>query len=741
MKTKPRKFVSILLALVAVFSLITFAPAPAHAATGPVTINVATLTNTKQDNLSAVATESQWSYSYSDGAGRLSLGTSAPNSGHGNYTLVGTNDNIRVYVPYSGSNIILDHATIGNILCMGTNTITLDNTKITNPDGFTPGDGTVVTLIGANSIDSTLQGGSGLSVKNATITSGTYGTLTVKGPRTGMFISGFSTLNIAGNAAIAIDVTGNNAISGYSNTGIAYQTINVGPNAKLSATGGRHGISVVKDTSAPSAYVCQLTLNCDGIAEINSTSINNYGIYIPDAKLCITGSGNVSATAGYSGIYANEIEIKKCNVTAKSTGGYPISGLGYGKSVQMDKDAKLTLIHNRTFSIKIPFARLGDLDYGWKLTNATTSDPVNVSPINIALPAASGGSFQTSIIERVKNPPPNAPTGVSATAGNGQATVAFTPPALNGNTVTGYTVTSSPGNIKATDTDSPITVTGLTNGTAYTFTVTATNVIGTSVPSAASNSVTPSAVTTTPTPTFALTVNNGKGGGSFAAGAKVTITANAAPAGQVFDKWTGGSGGTFANANSVSTTFTMPAKAADVTATYKPVASVANVTKIDIPQKTVYIQKGKSLTIPFLTYDGSNEIKTDLTWKSANESVAKVTQTGTITGVKKGTAKITATAANGKQLSITVNVSDKAVKLKSAKVTAPTSLKVGKTKKLTLTLAPKNATGLKITFKSSKPAGLYVDKTGLLTAKKAGTYTVTIKVGTTTVKKTIKVAK
>jgi len=87
---------------------------------------------------------------------------------------------------------------------------------------------------------------------------------------------------------------------------------------------------------------------------------------------------------------------------------------------------------------------------------------------------------------------PNAPTGVVAVSGNGQASVSFTAPAANGGSaITGYTVTSSPGNITATGTASPIIVTGLTNGTAYTFTVSASNATGTSSTSAPSNSVTP----------------------------------------------------------------------------------------------------------------------------------------------------------------------------------------------------------------------------------------------------------
>jgi len=104
---------------------------------------------------------------------------------------------------------------------------------------------------------------------------------------------------------------------------------------------------------------------------------------------------------------------------------------------------------------------------------------------------------------------PDAPTIGTATLGNAQATVSFTAPSSDGGSViTSYTATSSPGGITGTLSQAEsgsITVTGLTNDTAYTFTVTATNAIGTSTASAPSGSVTP-----TPTPTSQ--VSNGSGG-------------------------------------------------------------------------------------------------------------------------------------------------------------------------------------------------------------------------------------
>jgi hypothetical protein len=87
---------------------------------------------------------------------------------------------------------------------------------------------------------------------------------------------------------------------------------------------------------------------------------------------------------------------------------------------------------------------------------------------------------------------PGVPRGVTATAGSAQATVRFTAPVSNGGSpITGYLVTSSPEAHTAQGTASPITVTGLTNGTAYTFTVAAISAVGPGPASSPSNSVTP----------------------------------------------------------------------------------------------------------------------------------------------------------------------------------------------------------------------------------------------------------
>ena len=143
---------------------------------------------------------------------------------------------------------------------------------------------------------------------------------------------------------------------------------------------------------------------------------------------------------------------------------------------------------------------------------------------------------------------PGAPTGVSASAGNAQATVTFTAPASNGGSpITSYTVYSwiggTAGPYLNQEGGGPITVTGLTNGTPYIFTVTATNANGTGAASNPSNSVTPATVPGAPTGVSA-TAGDGQ--------ATVSFTAPASNGGSAITSytaysWIGGTAGPYLN--------------------------------------------------------------------------------------------------------------------------------------------------------------------------------------------------
>ena len=118
-------------------------------------------------------------------------------------------------------------------------------------------------------------------------------------------------------------------------------------------------------------------------------------------------------------------------------------------------------------------------------------------------------------------------------------------------------------------------------------------------------------------------------------GTTVTLTAGAAPTGKVFDKWEVVSGGiTLADANSATTTFTMPASAVSVKATYKttPVTTYNLTTQVNGGHGTISASKtgltaGSTETITF-TPDAGYKIDT-------------VTVNGTATSVSGNTLNVT----------------------------------------------------------------------------------------------------
>jgi hypothetical protein len=280
--------------------------------------------------------------------------------------------------------------------------------------------------------------------------------------------------------------TANGSHALFSNTEGDYNTAN-GQNALFSNNGNNN-------TANGQNALYQTTTGSDntatglGAGDANTTGSQNTFI----GTAANVGSNNLTnATAiGYGAIVntSNTIQLGNSFITDVITSGTITAGqLGIGTPTP-DASAALD-ITSTTKGLLIP-----------RMTNAQRL--VIASPaagLQVFVTDFDGGSFmfydgtEWGTLSFAKKRP-DAPTIGTAVAGNAQATVSFTAPSSDGGSaITSYTATSNPGGFTGTLSQAGsgnITVTGLTNGTAYTFTVTATNAIGTSSASAASNSIT-----------------------------------------------------------------------------------------------------------------------------------------------------------------------------------------------------------------------------------------------------------
>ena len=190
-----------------------------------------------------------------------------------------------------------------------------------------------------------------------------------------------------------------------------------------------------------------------GQTESKTVKVSNYG----DASLVLP-AGAPSLTGSDAGQFA--ITGDTCSGASVPPFGYCTLTVGFSPTSSGGKIAALRVLSNA----------------------ASSPDTVALSGTGIAVPQP--------------------PTAVTAMSGDAQVTVSWTPPGDDGGSpVLDYTATADPGGATCTTSGTSCVVSGLTNGTAYTVTVTARNAVGVSAPSAPSATVTPSSPPVPPTST------------------------------------------------------------------------------------------------------------------------------------------------------------------------------------------------------------------------------------------------
>ena len=152
---------------------------------------------------------------------------------------------------------------------------------------------------------------------------------------------------------------------------------------------------------------------------------------------------------------------------------------------------------------------------------------------------------------------------------------------------------------------------------------------------------------------------------------------------------------------------------------------VKHVEKITIDKTNVTLKIGESLSVKatILPLDADN---TDATWKSNNNKIATVNNSGKITAISEGNTDVTITSIDGNKVAkvnVTVN---KVIPEKVVVTSSKTSLNVSESVNLTATISPSNATDKTVKYSSSNTSVISVSETGKVNALAPGTAIITV---------------
>ncbi|WP_447076925.1 Ig-like domain-containing protein [Shewanella algae] len=431
-------------------------------------------------------------------------------------TLIGGSYSIRVQTTDSG-NATFEKAfsiTVVDDLAPEVTGITIDGSPADTATSisYTVSFNELANNISTDDFNLTNTGSAAGNIASVSASSGTSVTVTIN--------------NISGNGSLRLDLK--------AATNISDAQANSGPAAYTS--GDVHTVAVPTVPGAPiigtaSALDGQAVVNFSAPASDGGSAITSYQVTSSPGGITASGANSPIGVAGLTNGTSYTFTVQAINAVGTSSPSAPSNSVvpkanqtisfnnpgaqDYGTTPTLAATASsgLTPVFSSTTTGVCTITASGTLTFVTTGNCSIDADQPGDSSYNAA-PTVTQGFTVNAVV-------PGAPTSVNAVASDASTTVSFSAPASTGGAaISSYTVTSSPGGFTASGTASPLTVSGLSNGTDYSFTVSANNTAGTGPASSPSNTVTPKANQTISfnnpgaqsfgtTPTLAATASSG----------------------------------------------------------------------------------------------------------------------------------------------------------------------------------------------------------------------------------------